>query len=99
MSLTEPHATVEEEGVIRLARGLGYRQRGGMRQAIAVANNECIESVTGIEAILHQNVRTLLVIPFIGCIVEARSRVPCVFLHRSLDHPFIVSLLPCLEFF
>ena len=34
-----------------------------MRQAIAIANDERIEGIARIEAIVHQNIRTLLIIP------------------------------------
>ena len=50
MSLAEPGAAVDIEGVVRGGRALGNRQRGGACQLIAGANNERIESVFGNQA-------------------------------------------------
>lgn len=50
MSFPETGGTVEEEGVVCLGRGFGYRESGSMCQVIAGPDNESIEVVGGIRA-------------------------------------------------
>src|SRR6266516_6332709 len=51
---TEPHPTVQEEGIIRFARGLGNGKRGSVCQAIAIPYNKGVEGVARIETVMHQ---------------------------------------------
>ena len=40
---------MQEERVVGLTRRLGDRQRGGVREAVAVADDELVERVAGVE--------------------------------------------------
>ena len=50
MRLAETGAAVDEEWVVGLRRHLGYRQRGGVSEAVAVADDELVEGVARVEA-------------------------------------------------
>ena len=49
VGLAEPGRRVDEQRVVRLARELGDRQRRRVREAVAVADDELVEAVAGVE--------------------------------------------------
>jgi len=51
MGLAEAGVAIDEEGIVALAGGFSYVQRGGVGQSIGVAYHEGIESVLGVEAV------------------------------------------------
>src|SRR5262249_8804264 len=48
--LAQPHAAIEEKGVVGLPRRLGYGLRGGVRELVATANDKGRKGVARIEA-------------------------------------------------
>src|SRR5258706_6832128 len=69
MGLAQSNAPIEEQRIIRLARSFGYGERSSMGQTVAVAYDKGIESITGIEPIVHQDVGSLLIIPFLAQVI------------------------------
>ena len=47
--LAETGVAVDEERVVRLAGGLGHRERGGVREAVGGPDDERVEGVAGVE--------------------------------------------------
>ena len=49
VGLAESRVSIEEEGVVRVTRVLGNRERGAVREAIRVAHDELVKAVTRVE--------------------------------------------------
>src|SRR5437588_7563557 len=69
MGLAQSNPAIEEQRIIRLARSFGYGERSGMGQPVAVAHDKGIESIAGIEPIVHQDVGSLLIIPLLAQVI------------------------------
>jgi hypothetical protein len=49
MGLPQPHASVEEEGVISLGRLASHGIGGGMGQAVAIPHDEGFKGISGVK--------------------------------------------------
>ena len=49
MGLPQPHASVEEEGVISRGRLMSHGIGGGMGQAVTIPHDEGFKSVSGVK--------------------------------------------------
>ena len=57
---------MEEERVVGLARGLGDGQRGGVGEAVAVADDELVERVARVEVLAGRAVESAVPGPLAG---------------------------------
>src|SRR2546421_13116851 len=64
-----------------------------MSKTITVANNKSFKGVTRIEAIMHQDVGSLLVFPLIQCIRTSRSYKVQLVVHSRLCRNIIIRVV------
>src|SRR5258708_33342115 len=72
--LAQSDTPIKKQWVVRLTRSLCNCEGSGVCQAIAVTDNKGLEGIARIEAGMHQNGGTPLVVPFF--LMLERNRAP-----------------------
>src|SRR5258708_13683160 len=97
--LAQSDPPIKKQWIVRLTRSLCNCEGSGVCQAIAVTDNKGLEGIARIKAVMHQNVGTLLVVPFFYVLERSRApklKVLQVMLHGRFMRKTIKSLNACL---